>query len=375
MLGGAAFASAVSGRAFADPGAAPVFVSDGDQLLARGVVEGEPCLGVLDNGVPWTILDRSWAAERDWAPKPVAGVVETLTRARRNIRISLDQTAERQRPRLMDLSIFGTYQGEPIRAVFGADMLCSGRLLLDAGGAGVAITPARGNASPPEWSDATTLTFKKRDSYLPGLPLEIEGAAFGPTIVDFASTSPIQMPDGPQARALLADGRPWSSSLARHIGSRGEIDAKHILVSARSIRIGTLTFEDVPVEIAAPDAPGPRGPLVETVIGAALIQRLRLYADFAAGEAHLAAGAQLDAPFRRNRVGLGGRPVEGGLEVMHVADNSPGVEAGLKAGDVIVAVDDGPPDRFRLRNAAEGEALRLKLRDGREVALTARRHF
>jgi len=111
-------------------------------------------------------------------------------------------------------------------------------------------------------------------------------------------------------------------------------------------------------------------------IGFGVLRRFNLVLDYPHDQLFLEPNAALETPDVYDRAGLWIERADKGFELVEVVAGGPGAQAGLKKGDVIVAVDGLPaadvklPDlRDRLR-AAPGTRLRLKLADGRERTLT-----
>jgi C-terminal processing protease CtpA/Prc len=80
-----------------------------------------------------------------------------------------------------------------------------------------------------------------------------------------------------------------------------------------------------------------------------------------------------------DRAGMWVNVGDDGFKVIFVDKGAPAEEAGLKANDIITAVDGKPakditlPDlRYRLRNDKPGTVMRFTLKDGRTASVTLR---
>ncbi len=75
-------------------------------------------------------------------------------------------------------------------------------------------------------------------------------------------------------------------------------------------------------------------------LGAGIFGRFRLIFDYSREKLHVIAGPEWDTKlFRRNRIGLNLKVVDGEMEVLHVAKGSPAEAAGIEAGDVLLTVN------------------------------------
>lgn len=111
-------------------------------------------------------------------------------------------------------------------------------------------------------------------------------------------------------------------------------------------------------------------------IGYGVLRRFDLVLDYPHQQIILEPNAAAGGPDVYDRAGLWIERADKGFELVEVVPGGPGAQAGLKKGDVVVAVDGLPaadiklPDlRDRLR-AAAGTRLHLKLADGRERTVT-----
>lgn len=118
-------------------------------------------------------------------------------------------------------------------------------------------------------------------------------------------------------------------------------------------------------------------------IGYDVLSRFAVTFDYPGKRLHLVKGAKFGEPFSGSRAGLGMDYDKGRFSVVNVIPGSPAAEAGVKVGDVLLAVDGVGVDkvdpaalRGKLRGPA-GTKVELLLRDGdagepRKVTLTMR---
>lgn len=109
-------------------------------------------------------------------------------------------------------------------------------------------------------------------------------------------------------------------------------------------------------------------------IGYGVLHRFTILFDYPASRVYFEPNAQLDKPDLADRSGLRIESSKGAFNVVFVAENSPGMAAGLRAGDRIVAVNDVPAEQLKLadlRSKLKGEIgarVVLRLDRGDEVA-------
>lgn len=109
------------------------------------------------------------------------------------------------------------------------------------------------------------------------------------------------------------------------------------------------------------------------VMGATLLHRFTVIFDYERKRLILEPNAEIDKPLLAESSGVmfvNSRDVDGAFEVLFVSDGTPGQEAGLSRGDMILAVDDVPASEIGLNEArmmfCEKATYRLEVqRDGR----------
>ncbi len=111
-------------------------------------------------------------------------------------------------------------------------------------------------------------------------------------------------------------------------------------------------------------------------VGYGVLHRFNLVLDYPHEQLFVEPNAAAGTPDVHDRAGLWIERVDKGFELIEVVPGGAGAQAGLKKGDVVVAVDGVPATEiklFQLRDrlrAAPGTKLRLNLADGREGTVT-----
>lgn len=155
-------------------------------------------------------------------------------------------------------------------------------------------------------------------------------------------------------------------------GIGGEVKAYMGRVS--SVDVGGVKFRD-PIAGFSHDKSGiGANPNLAGIIGGQILSRCTVIFDYERGEMILEPNATFDDPYDFDMSGLrlrtGGRSDWKTLTVYRVAPDSPAAKAGIKAGDVIEAIDGRPSADFTVSKLndyfkRDGQTVRLKLtRDG-----------
>lgn len=147
--------------------------------------------------------------------------------------------------------------------------------------------------------------------------------------------------------------------------------SRGIVGRVRGIRIGSFLFEHPVVDFSLDEA----GALADTsfsgIIGADILGRFHVVLDYSRSKIVLEKNRCFDDPFEFDMCGI--RFVMEGeqfdrVKVFYVFDGSPAAEAGVREGDVVMAIDG------RVAGSFTREALREYMeREGKEVRLTIKR--
>lgn len=111
-------------------------------------------------------------------------------------------------------------------------------------------------------------------------------------------------------------------------------------------------------------------------IGYGVLRRFSLVFDYPREELFLESNAAVGEPDTHDRAGLWIERGDKGFELIEVVAGGPGAQAGLRKGDVVVAVDGVPAAEVKLAalrerlRAAPGTRVQMKLADGRERSVT-----
>jgi hypothetical protein len=172
---------------------------------------------------------------------------------------------------------------------------------------------------------------------------------------------------------LLARVGPTLAAVMRGVGGAGEARLARI----DRLRFGTIAAERPIVSLFLTQGAGVRAESAGR-IGGELLRRYRVTIDYAARTVRFAPGAGIGAPFEADMSGLALVQVPEGMVVASVAEGTAAAEAGVRAGDRLLALDGRPVAaltleavRAALREDGAGPRL-LLLRDGREVEASLR---
>jgi hypothetical protein len=158
--------------------------------------------------------------------------------------------------------------------------------------------------------------------------------------------------------------------------------ARGPVTRAQTLKLGGVVVKGPVTELTLQQKGAFTDPYVAGNVGAGVLKRFNIVFDYGHEQLIFEPNANDAKPDTFDRAGLWINQSDDGYEVKDVIAGSPAVEAGLKPGDVIVAVDGTraatlplPDVRLRLRSDPPGTRVRLTVRSGgseREVVLTLR---
>lgn len=112
------------------------------------------------------------------------------------------------------------------------------------------------------------------------------------------------------------------------------------LTTVTEVRIGPYRFRKVPAYIFKDEYQITAYPLLGGLIGNDLLRRFNLVINYSQNEIHILPNTHFYEPFDYSYTGLGIYMVDGQIRIEDVIKDSPGDKAGLKSGDVILAVNN-----------------------------------
>jgi membrane-associated protease RseP (regulator of RpoE activity) len=177
------------------------------------------------------------------------------------------------------------------------------------------------------------------------------------------------MREGARTQRWINSGRPWTTIVRITARGREMVTDMGMMTSVSGASVGGFRFSNAPVEIYG--AQDPAFGRHEAVIGAPVLARFLTVLDVRNSRLWLKPNGRLADPFRRQTIGAGTRREGEALVVVHIGANSPAEKSGLRDGDVITAIDGGPANRDRLRDARPGDVLAIKLASGKTRSVTA----
>jgi hypothetical protein len=148
----------------------------------------------------------------------------------------------------------------------------------------------------------------------------------------------------------------------------------------RRLELGSFEFADLVAAFPGPSHQNPGGrDFKDGFLGGAVLKRFRVTFDYARERMVLEPGKSLREPFEYDMTGLVLEPASNGRRlVSEVLASSPAAEAGVKAGDVLLAIDGEvpgamDPEAIEHKFRAAGTELRLVFeRDGARFEKTLR---
>ena len=112
------------------------------------------------------------------------------------------------------------------------------------------------------------------------------------------------------------------------------------LTTVKQIKIGPYKFKHVPAHIFKDEFNVTSYPYLGGLIGNDLLRRFNLIINYAENEIHMKPNSHFSENFDYSYTGLGIYMLEGQIVIEDVLPGSPGEKAGLKPGDVLMAVDN-----------------------------------
>ncbi len=134
--------------------------------------------------------------------------------------------------------------------------------------------------------------------------------------------------------ALLKKGKKIINTQGEGLGGKKLMK----LTTVKEVRLGPYRFRNVPAHIFDDEFNLTSYPELGGLVGNDLLRRFNLVMNYEKSEFHLAPNTHFKDDFDYSYTGLGIYMVDGEIVVEDVIANSPGEKAGLKTGDILIAV-------------------------------------
>ena len=138
----------------------------------------------------------------------------------------------------------------------------------------------------------------------------------------------------------------------------------------KEIKLGPYRFRNVPTYIFSDDYNVTNYPYLAGLIGNDLLRRFNVIFNYQKRDIHLIPNSHFREPFDYSYSGIELYFIEGRIEVGSIAKGSPGEEAGLQVGDIVVSVNNNFSQNFNQYKTilqAPGEKLRMIVRRNNEL--------
>jgi hypothetical protein len=339
------------------------------------VVNGASAVALLDSGATNTVIDRKFACElglqlrRGFRSRTLSRTVSGAYAER--VEIGAGGRTFRLTAAVLDLSAIASASREPVDIILGQDVFRRSIIDIDFSQSQLRFADPEPRDLEDDLGPGVPL-ISSPDGFL-AIPLSLEGAAPVAGAIDLGSNVPLYVsPSHASAAGLLRRKRVATSASA---GVEGIAVSE--LATLSSITVANTMLHRVPVQV-----PRQWKPICPAVIGLPALRRFRIVLDCERYRVWLVPDpSSLELPFNKDRSGLGALPARDRLRVVHVSAGSPAHEAGIKAGDEIIAINGRRIDEDYLRggsregNRPAGTVLKIQLADGFERKLVLADYF
>ncbi|WP_430425056.1 aspartyl protease family protein [Phenylobacterium sp.] len=381
-------------RAFARPASRKVFafIDDkaatsplpfefylGSRIYIPATLNGHETHVLLDSGAEATVLDKAYAENIGIKPTAIVPAVGTggrdVAELASGVTIRLGEVELRDvTVALIDLKPISAMIGRPLPVILGKEVFNALTVDLDFAGKTIAFQdPARFRPAPGAVRVPVTSV-----GGIHAIPATIEG---GKTVLmdfDLGNGSPLLVFPGHWKAQRMLEGRLSSKSLSGAVGGLKTRD----VATVKSLTLAGVTFHDIPAIFGEDDGSAFGNTRTAGNIGMPILSRFRLTTDYANQRLLLTPRSDVvTQPFPKDRSGLVTRFAAGAFTLGLVAPGSPAEAAGLKAGQVITAINGKPSAELgvagltALRNGPAGSSLAVTVQTGETVNLVLRDYY
>lgn len=348
----------------------------GSRIYIPATVNGQATHVLLDSGAETTVLDKTWADRM--GVKPSASVVAVGTGGRQEAELASGVTIrigalelKNITVALIDLAAIEKMIGRPLPVILGKEVFNELVVDLDFEGRTIAFHDPQVFQAPAGAVETPVIMANGIRS----VPVSVEGGAPVQFDFDIGNGGPLIVYSAYwKAQGLLDDGRGKSKTLSGAVGGLREQQ----VATVRSLTFGGATFSDIPTVFTDDRGESAESNRTFGNIGLPILSRYRMYADFSHDRLFLQPTAAVAKPFPRDLTGLRLQPGAEKAPVLMVAPGSPAEAAGIKAGEVIVAVDGVPLKEAglgALRAKPVGAKLTVTTEAGKTYDLTLKAYF
>jgi hypothetical protein len=311
----------------------PFSMPDGRHIVVDAIFSGFKAEAVLDSAVGKLVLAQSFADNLGLETRGAVTGIGVTGQARGDIvqapSISIGHVTLRpSEATAFDLDGLSAVVGRPIVAIIGRDLFDN--FIVDIDFVQKRIGVEKLHSVVPN-SGETIIPLLREAAGNRVIPISIEGQKSIPAIFDLGSDTPLYVSPAYAQQHELLSGIRSSTSLSAGVEGQ-ELNTVAVM---HEVRIGHSVLRDVPIEVPRKWDRG-----IPAVVGLPILERFNLRVDFSANQLALAPiPAVFNTEFRKDRSGIGASRDGDQLRVIHVAPGSPAASAGLKVGDVIVAIN------------------------------------
>ncbi len=250
----------------------------------------------------------------------------------------------------------------PHAGVIGTTILRSFTVRIDYD-AGQVVLARPGTLAPPEGATEVPLELVGNLPYVKAGVILADGKEVPVNLVlDLGATHPVSLNAG-SSDLIGAPQEALSTRVGR--GVSGEVRGRVGRIAG--FTLGGHRLDGVIATFPDPEHENPRGMDSRNGnLGMGILRHFNLTLDYAAGKLHVEPNRSFSEPFEWDMSGITTDPAaEQSLKVAEIVPGSPAAEAGLKEGDLLIAVDGEP------LSSSDGVLLRERfLRGGADVSLS-----